>query len=367
MCNWVGPLLISCLGFSTTDVLCDIAIHRAPDRKKDDDVDIDAEKSVLDRDSQEYIIEEEGTFTAIQDITISTIVSIVAVLIFSAVVSMETAEEIWAGSVMTNPENSYSLMMVMLSGVFCYVSYLATLKAYETSSCTVIIPLFQVASVVVLFGTFFQKQLQGKPWIKHPKDLISYSLMLIGGLYPATGGDLKKLIKPAFWNQSFVRLAILAEVSYGIYNMLIASAESDEDIDDETLTMRFMIFRHSETFLLSRLVFILSYFAMFASSVNFRTEVYKLRTAPRRSIIASVLSELSVQTAYFCSTFAYQCYYQISVVNAAETALNNLFTLAIAYVLKKFFNLGRVDSLRNIPVKITAFVIITFGLLMATD
>lgn len=66
-----------------------------------------------------------------------------------------------------------------------------------------------------------------------------------------------------------------------------------------------------------------------------------------------MLSELMTLIGYFCSVYAYQCYYQVEynndlkpgVVSAAESSINLVVNLFLAYLLKKYFNIGRAASL----------------------
>lgn len=89
----------------------------------------------------------------------------------------------------------------VLGGIFSYCSYYFLILAFDGSSSTVILPLVQVASIWTLAGSVVQNTLQGTPWLKSYWHLGAYALLLIGGLLPATGGDLHQAAKLSFWKQ----------------------------------------------------------------------------------------------------------------------------------------------------------------------
>ena len=73
----------------------------------------------------------------------------------------------------------------------------------------------QVASVSVLLGSSVVSLSRNEPWIT-PVQGLAYLLMFIGGILPSCGGQLSTLMERAFWRQSFVYFAILAEFSLGM-------------------------------------------------------------------------------------------------------------------------------------------------------
>ena len=103
----------------------------------------------------------------------------------------------------------------ILGGIFSYFSYYFLIMAFDGSSSTVILPLVQVSSIWTLLGSVVQNSLQGTPWLKNYWHLVAYALLLIGGLLPATGGNLQEAMHLSFWKQRFVQYALLSEVCYG--------------------------------------------------------------------------------------------------------------------------------------------------------
>ena len=89
----------------------------------------------------------------------------------------------------------------VLGGLFSYLSYYFLIMAFDGSSSTVILPLVQVSSIWTLLGSIVQNSLQGTPWLKSYWHLVAYAMLLIGGLLPATGGNLKEAAHLSFWKQ----------------------------------------------------------------------------------------------------------------------------------------------------------------------
>jgi hypothetical protein len=89
----------------------------------------------------------------------------------------------------------------IFGGVFSYCSYYFLIMAFDGSSSTIILPLVQVSSVWTLLGSIVQNTLQGTPWLKSYWHLLAYALLLIGGLMPATGGNLSQAMSLSFWKQ----------------------------------------------------------------------------------------------------------------------------------------------------------------------
>lgn len=98
-------------------------------------------------------------------------------------------------------EASNEGIYAVLGGVFSYFSYYFLIMAFDGSSSTVILPLVQVSSIWTLLGSIVQNSLQGTPWLRNYWHLAAYALLLVGGLLPATGGNLQEAMSLAFWKQ----------------------------------------------------------------------------------------------------------------------------------------------------------------------
>ena len=105
-------------------------------------------------------------------------------------------------------------------------------------------------------------------------------------------------------------------------------------------------------------MFVLGFVVILVFSKKWQDEVWRIRLVNRKAILITVFAEVLTLSAYFSSAMAYQCYYQVSVdwemreliflktgvVTAAESSLNQLLNLFSAYVLRRFFGLGRDES-----------------------
>ncbi|EFA80276.1 hypothetical protein PPL_07103 [Heterostelium album PN500] len=81
-------------------------------------------------------------------------------------------------------------------------------------------------------------------------------------------------------------------------------------------------------------------------------------------ILLSALGELFSLSGYFFVSISYHLYYNSGVVSATEGALNQLFNLILAIILKKFFNFGR--DVKRIKEKLYSCIIVTIGLVLTS-
>lgn len=71
-------------------------------------------------------------------------------------------------------------------------------------------------------------------------------LILIGGLSPATNGNLMQLFKFKFWNQEFVKYALAADASHAVYTVIVSFIGEGEG------SFEFNFFANMEFFILTR-------------------------------------------------------------------------------------------------------------------
>eukprot|EP00941_MAST-03F_sp_MAST-3F-sp1_P005287 g5287.t1 len=348
-------------------------------------------------------------------------------------------------------------------GVLTFAGYFSILKSYETSNSTVILPLRQVVSFWLFFGSSVTALLLHQTWFKF-RDLVPYFGLLIGGILPASRGRLKTMANTDFWSQSFVLLVILSELSFGTYDLMLSYTtqangrfisdstleaasmasvfdlpfiSSDDDdstngrnllewnatnpisladrsssssyielnttngyrVDDSHLNLnRLKTFRslltvtgtekqvplfppvetsngHTMTveesgidvaqrfFFISRISFVVTFFMLYFCFHRLRQEVSNLQYVKGTYLFLSFTGELLCLAGDYVCAYAYSWYYQPSVVYIAEASANQLFTLALAYVLRKWFKVGRRSATKDLKTKGISFVIVFLSLL----
>jgi hypothetical protein len=197
--------------------------------------------------------------------------------------------------------------------------------------------------------------------LKSSWHVVSYVCLFLGGLLPATGGDLAMAKNKDFWKQCYIQYAMISELAAAIYEVLVSSGDSDEGEFD----MDMVFLKHLEFFIVSRVFFCAAFIATVVFGHEMWSDICELKNVDIRYSMASFISDIVSQFGYFISTYAYLCYYQVSLVHASEMSLSQFFNLLLAYSLKRYFNLGKEASLSNIEVKLLSFVMITIGLYLA--
>lgn len=132
--------------------------------------------------------------------------------------------------------------------------------------------------------------------------------------------------------------AILSEVCYGdfhsgLYDIMISSSAHSSDTQSVADSLHF--------FVIIRTVFGVAYLLTVTGSGTLWTDVKGCSQLTSYVITMSIISELLAQVAFLLSSFAYICFYQVSLVHAAETALIQFFNLWIAYALVKIWAVGK--------------------------
>ena len=166
-----------------------------------------------------------------------------------------------------------------------------------------------------------------------------------------------------------MQYALLSEVCYGtphtgLYDIMISSSAHTQ----ETWTLADSL----HFFVISRTVFGVAYLLTVTGSERLWMDVKGSSQLSSYVVIMSIVSELLAQAGFLFSSFAYICFYQVSLVHAAETALIQFFNLWIAYGLVKVWAVGKSDatkvtSSQNVKLKLIALLFISTGLFLADE
>lgn len=101
--------------------------------------------------------------------------------------------------------------------------------------------------------SIIEKLLVSKPYLNNPLHLLAYVMILIGGLTPATDGHILRIISKEFWQQQFVRYALLADMAHAVYTVVVSF------VGNEDSGATFNIYANMEFFLLTRVMFVVMF------------------------------------------------------------------------------------------------------------
>jgi hypothetical protein len=118
--------------------------------------------------------------------------------------------------------------------------------------------------------------------------------------------------------------------------MISSSAHSAEAVSSLSNSLHF--------FVISRSVFGIAYLLTVTGSHTLWVDVKKSGELSTYVVVMSIISELLAQAGFLFSSFAYICFYQVSLVHAAETALIQFCNLWIAYALVTIWGIGKSDA-----------------------
>mmetsp|Transcript_12533 Transcript_12533/g.21018 ORF Transcript_12533/g.21018 Transcript_12533/m.21018 type:complete len:473 (-) Transcript_12533:244-1662(-) len=314
----------------------------------------------------------ETGLTGEQDTAIAGIVTI-AGLIVTVLYWMVTGPP--AGTIATRkfkwgPFTHLQFWFAMLGGSMAFLHYYFLLKAFEGAPSTVLLPLVQVASVSTLLGSSVVALFRHEAWIT-PVHGLAYVLMFVGGILPATGGQLSALFHRSFWRQAFVSFAIFAEFALGLHDLMLSgcayhsakpleAASVDGSESDAVESFEFFVW--------SRLSFVLTFFFMYSVSPKLNTQLRELFSGriSTKFITLSALSEGLTVVGFYLASIAYGLFYQAGIVHAAEASLSQLLNLLLAFILLKCFGIGRSSAVGSMPAKLVSFVMVTLGLFLCT-
>jgi len=419
--KWLGAIFASSLTFALADILCDVCISEKEQSSSnvadgsgegekmvqsaaDDDDDVTVVLShtpnTLDDGSSDSetggnlrqrdglngaLADAEPGLTGEQDTAIAGMVTVAGLLV-SAVYWVATGVSEWhsmaEGATLElkgmpklrwGPLTHLQFWLAMLGGSMAFLHYYFLLKAFEGAPSTVLLPLVQVASVSVLFGSSIVALLRNEPWIT-PVHTLAYVLMFIGGILPACGGQLSALLQRSFWNQGFVSFAIMAEFALGLHDLMLsgcayhAERSPDDPAPAPTPGSEDDAVESFEFFVWSRCSFVATFIGMFTFFPKLNSELRDLFSGrvPTRFIWLSALSEGLTVLGFYLASIAYGLFYQAGIVHAAEASLSQLLNLSLAYVLLELFGVGRSSSVGSMPAKVVSFIMVSVGLFLCT-
>ena len=268
------------------------------------------------------------------------------------------------------PEGSWAPHKVgwwlsLAAGVVNAASTFFLYKAYETAPSTVIVPLAQLTAVMMLIAStavsliapIFPDILASEVgnFISF-KEAIAYTIILVGGLYPATKGNIQMFLEPRFWKQPFVYYILLNDILLAVLYEIIEVATSENlGITAEQYTI---VSTYSNVF---------SFMAVYFSVPRLRAEVRTLRHCHRRHMVVCFAAEMLNWVAFFVATYGYTSHAaNVNVINVAEVALNQIMNLVTAVFMLKFLRMGRDDAVSNLSAKVLSCVLVTTGIVLAT-
>jgi hypothetical protein len=252
----------------------------------------------------------------------------------------------------------------VVSGVFFAVATFALYKAYETAPSTVVVPLVQLtaimmlvtSTVVALLAPFVTAFASEEGAFISFWDAVSYTIILVGGLYPAARGNLNMFLELSFWRQPFVMCILVNDLLMSLTYELLQLATSEQ------------YKMNSEAFvIISTYTMLTVLISVYLVVPHFRREFVGIFYAKRQYIVLCVLCEVFNYAAYWIATYAYQMHQvNVSIVNAAEMALNQIMNLVAAVFLKKVIRFGRETAIEDVGTKVLSCVLVTLGIILAT-
>ncbi|KAM9969476.1 hypothetical protein ACTFIR_001311 [Dictyostelium discoideum] len=251
-------------------------------------------------------------------------------------------------------------LAALVGGAFQCGSLIYLLKAFETSSSTIIVPMMQLNSIIILplsiilsILSYYFPILVTFHKIITPTHLFAFVLIFVGSFYPSLEGDFSQLSKMSFWRQKAVKYVLISDFLIAIYYLIVSFCTN------ETGAMS------SKSFLVISTYGSCMTFALLIAFVKtFRRSALTLVNVKRKYVYLSSAGEILSLSGYFFVSISYHLYYNSGIVSAAEGALNQFFNLIVAILLKKFINFGR--DVKRVKEKVFSCLIVTVGLLLTT-
>lgn len=251
------------------------------------------------------------------------------------------------------------------AGVLNGFAYILLFKAYETAPSTVIIPLMQLTAIMMLitstivalispyFPTILSTEENGFITLR---ECIAYVIILVGALYPAAQGNFGQFLLPSFWNQPYVVCILCNDFLVAIVYELMGITTSEH------------LGGTPEQFIIvSSYASAITMISIFMFNGAMRRHVSTLKYVRSKYLIICGASEVLNWTAYWFATYAYKCHEaNISVVGAAEVALNQVVNLAIALLMKVTMDVGRESAIDGLPTKLLSCFCITAGIIFTS-
>lgn len=202
------------------------------------------------------------------------------------------------------------LWLAALGGVTQGLAALALYKAYETAPSTLIVPLTQLTAVMTLITStltalaapFFPELLgMMSHSMIHPKDLLAYVVVLVGGLYPVTKGNISQFFDRGFWLQKFVVVVLVNDFLLALAYEIISICTSGEN--GMHPDMYVVITGYANTML---------YLGVFVLVPKFRLEFKMLRDVEAYYLLLGVGAEVTFRCGVHHGLACY-CRYRLCV------------------------------------------------------
>eukprot|EP00040_Diaphanoeca_grandis_P037161 m.240760 g.240760 ORF g.240760 m.240760 type:complete len:410 (-) comp33768_c1_seq1:279-1508(-) len=262
--------------------------------------------------------------------------------------------------------------LAVLAGVMYAVGSIACMKAWETLPSSVMVPLMQLASLLVEGMQLVLSRFHTVHWLLAPfntqgvstrVDFLAYILICAGALLPSIRvPTVSKVIsaEPVCVKgeifEGDVSLALLANVCFAVYVLLTVAATSDTLGPSMSISsMQFVMIANTAAF-----VFVVL-------GCTFNTKMYRayrqLGLASPRCVILCSFSELANYIAGLTFTVAIRYYPNEGLLTASRAGLHQLFNFGLCIVLFALFRFGRKPE--NLMKKFVSSLLVLAGLLLS--
>ncbi|KAH9253728.1 hypothetical protein BASA81_008346 [Batrachochytrium salamandrivorans] len=255
-----------------------------------------------------------------------------------------------------SPFHDFEWWVAALGGILLFSHYQTLYWAYDHAPSTVINPLLQVSSTWVLLGTAVPAFFFGGTFIQ-PFDLFCYAIIVFGGLLPSLESDWRAFFRKEFWKQSFVKNAVLSEITLGMYDLLLTWVLKQEGKQKEAGNVM-----ENEFFFLAWCWFVIAFAFAYGLHPRLQEEYQGLRKIAPKTIALAGVGQVVMFVGYYSSQFGYSWFYQASVVHAAESSMAQGFNLILAFIAKRCFNVGRDSAVQGMKYKMISVCVVTVGL-----
>ena len=310
--HWLVSTTLACICWSLSDICCDICISS---RDKETTSKITPEANSIVCGIISGII---GVVAIIQNESVSTIVS-------------------------------YNSMLIMLSGSIHFGAYRLILYAYEMTDSTVITPLLQLSAVWMVLLSIVISYFGYSSYNMEMRDVVAIMLIFVGGILPATGGNITYMFKKQFWSKKAVKYCIIAELMVCLYSISIHHLINKQQVPTIVL------------FGLTRIGNSIMCGVFLTTSKPYRVHLkYLLEDMDYYYINITSFGIIISIVGLWLSNISYGVCSNPSIVNATEGGLQQLINLSFSLIIN---NINSGDSnLINLPLKCISLVMIITGL-----
>ena len=386
MMHWLTALICGSLAYALADILCDEVISESDTSSIDtpDDEEPAGPPSVagfpVSPGTPGYRVLAQETpggvepapaqtaadgLTGTQDAAVSGLVTTAALVLSVAIQLARSPSASALVALKWRPHTHVQFWLACLGGACSFYHNYFLLRAFEHAPSTVLLPLIQVASVSVLFGSSVLALIRGETFIT-PMHAVAYALMFLGGLLPAVGGQLRTLLSSTFWTQRFVLYAVASEMTLGLHDLLLSgcayerprAASASHAAGDGDESFEFIVW--------SRLAFVATFLAAYLGVSRLRSELLELLSGRVRAKLfgLSILSELLALGGYYLVSLSLANFYQPAIVHAAEASLSQCLNLLLAFALLHGCGIGRQSAVGSMGAKMVSLAMVTVGLVV---